>query len=151
MDGNKRRPSQFSGVPLPPFLYPTPPSIPPSGRDHEQTTRPAPFGSFTGNSGTLSPRTRAHSARGRVTESCSGPGTITVMATDSYRGFTFEPYHREVGDQKRALRATRGCITLFVEVSDGDLPSGWHLRDILEYEINRLLEPTTLRHVDKLN
>jgi hypothetical protein len=72
------------------------------------------------------------------------------MATDSYRGFHFEPYHRPT-DRKRALRATRGCITLFVEVSDGDLPTNWRLRDILEYQINRLLEPTTLRHVDHLN
>lgn len=74
------------------------------------------------------------------------------MANDSYRGFTFEPYRLSVaGAQKRALRAKRGCITLFVEVSDGDLPAGWRLRDILEYEINRLLEPTTLRHVEHLN
>jgi len=73
------------------------------------------------------------------------------MATDSYRGFHFERYHRPSEDRKRALRATRGCITLCVEVSDGDLPSNWRLRDILEYQINRLLEPTTLRHVEHLN
>lgn len=74
------------------------------------------------------------------------------MAADSYRGFTFEAYHLQADDaHKRAMRATRGCITLFVEVSDGDLPSGWRLRDILEYEINRLLDPTTLRHVENLN
>jgi hypothetical protein len=74
------------------------------------------------------------------------------MAADSYRGFTFEAYELQAEDaRKRALRATRGCITLFVEVSDGNLPSDWRLRDILEYEINRLLEPTTLRHVDHLN
>ena len=74
------------------------------------------------------------------------------MADDSYRGFTFEPYRVSApGAEKRALRATRGCITLFVEVSDGDLPSGWHLRDILEYEIKRLMEPTTPRHVEHLN
>lgn len=73
------------------------------------------------------------------------------MATDSYRGFQFERYHRQSGNRKRAMRATRGCITLFVEVSDGDLPSNWRLRDILEYQINRLLEPTTLRHVEHLN
>ncbi len=74
------------------------------------------------------------------------------MDIDSYRGFTFERYRLEADDtQKHALRATRGCISLFVEVTEGDLPSGWRLRDILEYEINRLLEPTTLRHVDHLN
>jgi hypothetical protein len=74
------------------------------------------------------------------------------MADDSYRGFIFEPYRLSGGNaEKRALRAQRGCITLFVEVSDGDLPSGWRLRDILEHEINRLMEPTTLRHVDHLN
>lgn len=74
------------------------------------------------------------------------------MDTDSYRGFTFERYRHDADDaHKHALRATRGCITLFVEVSEGDLPPGWRLRDILEYEINRLLEPTTLRHVDHLN
>lgn len=73
------------------------------------------------------------------------------MDTDSYRGFTFERYRLHTDDQKRALRATRGRITLFVEVSDGDLPSNWRLRDILEHQINRLLEPTTLRHVEHLN
>jgi len=74
------------------------------------------------------------------------------MAEDSYRGFTFEAYQLPPGDtEKQALRAKRGCITLFVEVTDGDLPTGWRLRDLLEYEINRLLEPTTLRHVDSLN
>jgi hypothetical protein len=73
------------------------------------------------------------------------------MAANSYRGFTFEPYRLQADDPKRALRATRGRITLFVEVSDGALPSGWRLRDILEYEINRLLEPATLRHVEHLN
>lgn len=73
------------------------------------------------------------------------------MATDSYRGFTFERYRVEAAPRRQALRATRGRITLFVEVSEGVLPSGWGLRDILEYEINRLLEPTTLRHVDHLN
>jgi len=76
----------------------------------------------------------------------------TVMTNDSYRGFTFQTYDLQGPDAgKRALRASRGCITLFVEVSEGDLPSGWRLRDILEYEINRLLEPTTLRHVEHLN
>jgi hypothetical protein len=73
------------------------------------------------------------------------------MAADSYRGFTFERYHHQTNDTKRALRATRGCITLFVEINDGSLPSNWRLRDILEHEINRLLEPTTLRHVEHLN
>lgn len=73
------------------------------------------------------------------------------MPRNSYRGFTFEPYRRTEDTEKRALRATRGCITLFVEVTDGDLPSGWRLRDLLEYEINRLLDPATLRHVDHLN
>jgi len=73
------------------------------------------------------------------------------MDADSYRGFTFERYRLQTDDQKRALRATRGCITLFVEVSDGDLPPNWRLRDILEHQINRLLEPTTLRHVEHLN
>jgi len=70
----------------------------------------------------------------------------------SYRGFSFESY-QPAGEasRKRALRATRGCITLFVEVEAGQLPTQWRLRDILEYEINRLLEPTTLRHVDHLN
>ena len=73
------------------------------------------------------------------------------MDADSYRGFTFERYRLQTDDKKRALRATRGCITLFVEVSDGDLPPNWRLRDILEHQINRLLEPTTLRHVEHLN
>ncbi|MFO8100479.1 MAG: hypothetical protein R6T83_12780 [Salinibacter sp.] len=74
------------------------------------------------------------------------------MDASTYRGFTFESY-RPAGaaPKKRALRATRGRITLFVEVDAGQLPAQWQLRDILEYEINRLLEPTTLRHVDRLN
>lgn len=74
------------------------------------------------------------------------------MDVDSHRGFTFQSYRpndRAPGTQ--ALRATRGCITLYVEVSDGELPSGWHLRDVLRYEINRLMDPATLRHVDHLN
>lgn len=78
--------------------------------------------------------------------------SLWTMSSDSYRGFTFQTYDLQGPDTgKRALRASRGCITLFVEVSEGDLPSGWRLRDILEYEINRLLEPTTLRHVEHLN
>lgn len=74
------------------------------------------------------------------------------MSEDSYHGFTFEafqPSHRNSG--KQAMRATRGCISLFVEVTEGELPTGWRLRDLLEYEINRLMEPTTLRHVEHLN
>lgn len=74
------------------------------------------------------------------------------MSADSYRGFTFETFHPSHRDSdKQAMRATRGCISLFVEVTDGELPSGWRLRDLLEYEINRLMEPTTLRHVEHLN
>jgi len=75
------------------------------------------------------------------------------MNTDSYRGFTFDTFHPspEASDGKEAMRATRGRISLYVEVSEGELPAGWRLRDLLEYEINRLLEPTTLRHVDHLN
>lgn len=71
---------------------------------------------------------------------------------DSHRGFRFHSYQPDTPHaDKRALRATRGCITLFVEVSAGDLPRGWHLRDVLRYEINRLMDPATLRHVEHLN
>lgn len=74
------------------------------------------------------------------------------MSTDTYRGFTFERYRPQDRDPStRALRATRGRISLFVEGTEGTLPEDWHLRDVLEYEINRLLEPTTLRHVERLN
>lgn len=74
------------------------------------------------------------------------------MNTDPYRGFTFETFAPSPGDAgKEAMRATRGRISLVVEVSAGELPSGWRLRDLLEYEINRLLEPTTLRRVENLN
>jgi hypothetical protein len=74
------------------------------------------------------------------------------MNTDPYRGFTFERCAPSVeGSQKEVLRATRGCISLVVEVSAGELPTGWRLRDLLEYEINRLLDPLTLRHVEHLN
>lgn len=74
------------------------------------------------------------------------------MNSSPHRGFTFHSYRPDDPHaDKRALRATRGRITLFVEVSDGELPSGWHLRDVLRYEINRLMDPATLRHVDHLN
>lgn len=74
------------------------------------------------------------------------------MSVDSYRGFTFERFQPSGPNaEKTALRATRGRISLFVEVTRGELPTGWRLRDLLEYEINRLLEPTTLRHVEHLN
>ncbi|MFB6247795.1 MAG: hypothetical protein ABEL97_04420 [Salinibacter sp.] len=74
------------------------------------------------------------------------------MNGDSYRGFTFETFQSTSGGaEKTAMRATRGRIALFVEVTRGELPSGWRLRDLLEYEINRLLDPTTLRRVDHLN
>jgi len=75
------------------------------------------------------------------------------MDTPTYRGFRFESYRPldTAPDARRGLRAVRGRITLFVEVNEGQLPKDWQLRDVLEYEINRLLEPTTLRHVDALN
>lgn len=74
------------------------------------------------------------------------------MEGSTYRGFIFHSYRPTSPDpDKRALRATRGRITLFVEVTEGELPSGWHLQDILRYEINRLMDPATLRHVDHLN
>lgn len=77
---------------------------------------------------------------------------VFLLLMEAYRGFTFEAYQpADEGTHKRALRATRGRITLFVEVTEGELPEGWHLRDILQYEINRLMDPTTLRHVDHLN
>ena len=74
------------------------------------------------------------------------------MDPNTYRGFTFESYRTAEHEREtQALRATRGCITLFVEVTDGALPTGWQLQDVLKFEINRLLEPTTLRDVDHLN
>jgi hypothetical protein len=74
------------------------------------------------------------------------------MNDDSYRGFSFETFQpTDGGAEKTAMRATRGRISLFVEVTSGELPTGWRLRDLLEYEINRLLEPTTLRRVEHLN
>lgn len=77
---------------------------------------------------------------------------LFLLLMEAHRGFTFEAYQpADASSQKRALRATRGRITLFVEVSEGELPEGWHLRDILQYEINRLMDPRTLRHVDHLN
>lgn len=77
------------------------------------------------------------------------------MDPSSHRGFTFHSYDfLNRNRRKQALRATRGCITLYVEVTDGELPrqrSGWHLRDVLRYEIDRLMDPATLRNVDHLN
>lgn len=77
------------------------------------------------------------------------------MDGSTHRGFTFQSF-RPTNDStaKRALLATRGRITLYVEVTDGELPrqrSGWRLHDILRHEINRLMDPATLRHVDHLN
>ena len=74
------------------------------------------------------------------------------MDASSHRGFTFQSCCPD-GPQanKHALRATRGRITLFVEVSDGELPTGWDLRDVLHYEIDRLMDPATLRDVEHLN
>ncbi len=78
--------------------------------------------------------------------------TLPFCPVDSHRGFQFHAYRPNAPHtDKHALRATRGRITLFVEVSDGELPSGWHLRDVLRHEINRLMDPATLRHVDHLN
>ncbi len=75
-----------------------------------------------------------------------------LCPVDSHRGFQFRAYRPDAPHtDKHALQATRGRITLFVEVSDGELPSGWHLRDVLRHEINRLMDPATLRHVDHLN
>lgn len=74
------------------------------------------------------------------------------MTSSSHRGFTFQPYHPDSSHtDKHALQATRGRITLFAEVSAGQLPAGWDLRDVLRYEIDRLMDPATLRHVDHLN
>ncbi len=82
------------------------------------------------------------------TQWCTRP----LRPVDSHRGFQFHAYRPNAPyTDKHALRATRGRITLFVEVSDGELPSGWHLRDVLRHEINRLMDPATLRHVDHLN
>jgi hypothetical protein len=82
------------------------------------------------------------------TQRCTRP----LRPVDSHRGFQFHAYRPNAPHtDKHALRATRGRITLFVEVSDGELPSGWHLRDVLRHEINRLMDPATLRHVDHLN
>ncbi|CBH23961.1 hypothetical protein SRM_01040 [Salinibacter ruber M8] len=82
------------------------------------------------------------------TQWCTRP----LRPVDSHRGFQFHAYRPNAPHtDKHALRATRGRITLFVEVSDGELPSGWHLRDVLRHEINRLMDPATLRHVDHLN
>lgn len=74
------------------------------------------------------------------------------MATPSYRGFTFHVTETTAhGSTTRTVTATRGRITLFAEVDAGELPDQWRLRDVLEYEINRLLDPATLRHVEHLN
>ena len=106
-----------------------------------------------GNPGVGAGARREHPPRGRVPpRSVLLPDRSDAMSDNSYRGFTFEAFQpSSSGANKEALRATRGRISLFVEVEGGELPTGWRLRDLLEYEINRLLEPTTLRHVDHLN
>ena len=74
------------------------------------------------------------------------------MDPSSHRGFTFQSYCPDgPHTDKHALRATRGRIALFVEVSGGELPAGWGLRDVLRYEIDRLMDPATLRDVEHLN
>jgi hypothetical protein len=74
------------------------------------------------------------------------------MATVSYRGFSFHTYvppDRPPG--AHGLCATRGRIALFVERSAGTLPPSWDLHDVLRYEIDRLMDPAALRHVEVLN
>ena len=74
------------------------------------------------------------------------------MATVSYRGFSFHtyvPHDRPPG--AHGLCATRGRIALFVERSAGTLPPSWDLHDVLRYEIDRLMDPAALRHVEALN
>ena len=74
------------------------------------------------------------------------------MDPSSHRGFTFQSYCPDgPHTDKHALRASRGRIALFVEVSGGKLPTGWGLRDVLRYEIDRLMDPATLRDVEHLN
>ena len=99
---------------------------------------------------------RAEHSRGRSVKRNVAVSMATSpswsMSASTHRGFTFQPYRPDGSPtDKRALQATRGRITLFVEVTAGELPSGWHLRDVLRYEINRLMDPATLRHVDHLN
>lgn len=74
------------------------------------------------------------------------------MDAPEHRGFQFQAYEpAEAPPRKRGLRAVRGCISLSVEGTVGDLPDGWRLTDVLRYEIDRLMDPARLRHVEHLN
>lgn len=74
------------------------------------------------------------------------------MAHPEHRGFSFHSdSSSDHAPTHQVLRATRGRITLTVEGSEQEMPPGWELADVLRYEIDRLMDPAALRHVEHLN
>lgn len=74
------------------------------------------------------------------------------MEAHDHRGFRFESYQpADSPPDRRGLRAVRGRISLTVEGGEHELPESWQLLDVLRYEIDRLMDPKHLRHVDRLN
>lgn len=75
--------------------------------------------------------------------------------TDSYRGFDFDRVTLDRPDAhpgtEEIVLARRGKIRLHVQLTDGTLPQGWTLGDVLRYEIDRLIDPKAMRDVDHLN
>jgi len=68
----------------------------------------------------------------------------------TYRGFELSGSERTETEQ-RTVSATRGRITLHVHLSEGPMPQGWTLQDVLRFEIDRLIDPKAIRDVEHLN
>lgn len=68
----------------------------------------------------------------------------------TYRGFELSGSDTTETDQ-RTVSATRGRITLRVHLSEGPMPQGWTLQDVLRFEIDRLIDPKAIRDVEHLN
>lgn len=70
---------------------------------------------------------------------------------DDYRGFSFDCFQgMRDGVAVEVVRATRGCITIWTHGGD-ELPEGWTHHAILRRQIDQLVDPAALRHVDALN
>lgn len=73
---------------------------------------------------------------------------------DEYRGFVLDRFSiGPSGAEEPVLRARRGRLRVFMRPagSSADLPEGWTHRAVLCREIDRLMDPMTLRDVDHLN
>ncbi|WP_143815394.1 hypothetical protein [Longibacter salinarum] len=71
--------------------------------------------------------------------------------SSSYRGFEISPAIDDADTDVQTVSASRGRITLRVHLSEGPMPEGWTLEDVLRFEIDRLIDPKTMRGVKRLN